>query len=152
MINLQSVYDEAIKCDPLDRVYKGSDVVYIQSKGFSCIGLGQYRLVFRRKNVVVKFPLSLIGLEDNICEAYAYDKYRKQPNHNGAFFVPCRLLANGSLMMNFVKHMPYADMPQWTYYIDGSQCGIFNSRVVAYDSACQLTYLKDDALRWAGIV
>jgi len=42
-------------------------------------------------------------------------------------------------------------MPRWTFYIDSSQCGMFNGRVVAYDGAHSLIYLKEDALRWAGI-
>jgi len=154
MPNLQALYDQAIQGYSLDFLYTSYDMTTATSleRGFSFCGRGQSRMVYRRKNVVIKFPRGFSGLEDNICEAYAYHKYRKQSNYNGEFFAPCKLLSNGCLMMNFVSKMDFKDMPRWTFYIDSSQCGMFNGRVVAYDGAHSLIYLKDDALRWAGII
>lgn len=149
--NLYQDYQEAMRNDKETEDYNYSDI-FTRNKGFCYLNKGGFRVVYRRKNVVIKFPMDFFGLEDNICEAYAYHKYRKGSNHNGEFFAPCKLLSDGCLLMNFVNKMEYKDMPRWTFYIDSSQCGMFNGRVVAYDSGDSLGYLKEDALWWAGIV
>ena len=120
---------------------------------FSHLGVGAYRRAYRRNNIVVKIPQSHLGMLDNIYEAYAYRKYRLQPGFNGEVYAPCRLLSNACVMMVFTKHITLpGDLPEWSKWIDGQQVGMFNGRVVVYDSACDIgTDDQRAALKWAGV-
>ncbi len=126
----------------------------LHKAGFYYLGVGAYRTAFRRKNVVVKIPQSYLGFLDNIYEAYAYRKYRREPGPNDEIYIPCRLLSNVCIMMPFVKRIQTAnELPEWTRYIDGQQVGMFNGRVVVYDSACDIeTKDQYEARKWAGIL
>lgn len=117
---------------------------------FRYIGNGCNRTVYIRKNVVIKIPLHSYGLCDNIKEAYCYKKYRNNPGPNGEVYAPCRLLPNGCLMMVYVKYIPYGDdLPDWTRWIDCGQCGSYKGRIVAYDSATDVTVEdRDEARMW----
>ena len=126
---------------------------YLVAKGFRYIGSGCFRNAFQRGKVVVKIPRSLCGLEDNIGEAYAYNRFRKEPDARGRYYAPCRLLCNGCLMMVYVEPGTWdrETRPEWVRYVDSYQCGYFRNRVVAYDSGCDIGHLWSDAKAWAGI-
>ena len=126
---------------------------YLESKGFKYIGSGCFRNAFQRGKVVVKIPRSYCGFEDNIGEAYAYNEYRKRPVARGTYYAPCRLLSNGCLMMVYVEQGKWkiGNKPDWVKRIDSYQCGLFNGRVVAYDSGCDIGHLLTQAKRWAGL-
>lgn len=134
-----------------DYYHQYEDVLH--KAGFSYLGVGAYRVAFRRNNIVVKIPQSYSGLIDNIYEAYAYRKYRLQPGFNGEVYAPCRLLPNACIMMPFVHRITTAsDLPEWSKWIDGQQVGMFNGRIVVYDSACDIgTDDQRAALKWAGV-
>ena len=126
---------------------------YLLAKGFSFIGEGGFRNAYQRGKIVVKIPKSRCGFEDNIGEAYAYHKHRKEPCERGYYYAPCRLLSNGCLVMVYVEQTKWIQetIPKWARYIDGRQCGYYNGRVVAYDSGCDTSHLWAEAKQWAGL-
>jgi len=122
--------------------------------------MGGYRKVFhgphnansRHIRCVIKVPKEQDGLEHNIREAYAYRKYRNRPDILGIFYAPCRLLANGCLLMSYVTYVPYTELPSWCRYIDGYQAGKFKDRFVAFDGGCDIPDQdRMEALEWAGV-
>lgn len=119
------------------------------SKGWEYIDEGSARLGYRRGMTVIKIPKNRQGHVGNIVEAYAYRKYRNQPNDNGFVFAPCRLLPNVCLMMPFIQQASRQDLPEWSKWIDGDQCGYYNGRIVVYDSEVDVQHLQPEALRWA---
>lgn len=146
------------------KAYDGMKYAYFVPKllkmGFIKTGMGSYRHAYRRGNVVVKVPRSDSGFVDNIVEAYAYHYYRKEPDDNGFVYAPCRLLPNGCLMMVVVDFSSeefvceeVVGLPYWTNWIDGCQVGRYNGRIVAFDSANDVTpELRVDAQKWAGVI
>lgn len=126
---------------------------YLIAKGFQYIDSGCFRNVFQRGKVVVKIPQSYCGFEDNVGEAYAYNRYRKEADVRGNYYAPCRLLSNGCLMMVYVEHASWhpEDRPEWVDNIDGFQCGYFKGRIVSYDSGCDIGHLWSQAKSWAGL-
>jgi len=125
---------------------------YIESKGFKFIGQGLFRRAYQRGKVVIKVPRSICGFEDCVMEAYAYFTFRKNPDYRNYVYAPCRLLTNGCLMMVYVDEVESSHLPKWTGYIDGQQCGLYNNRIVAYDSACDITDYRRQAIEWAGLL
>lgn len=126
---------------------------YLLAHGFRYIDSGCFRNVFQRGKVVIKIPQSYCGFEDNIGEAYAYNRYRKEADARGNYYAPCRLLSNGCLMMVYVERASWdpGNRPEWVDNIDSFQCGYFHDRVVCYDSGCDIGHLWSAAKRWAGL-
>lgn len=121
-------------------------------KGFKHLGTGAFRRTFGRGKIVIKIPYNDAGFQDNITEAYAYRTFRNEADpKTEAVFAPCRLLPNGCLMMVYIEYAWSEGMPRWTHYIDGGQCGFYKDRVVAYDSGGDISHLRADASRWAGV-
>ncbi len=117
-------------------------VADLKSKGFHYVGAGSFRHVYCRKNVVIKIPRNFNGKIDNMVEAKAYRKYKNGPTNLGLYLAPCRLLANGSLMMMKVDtFLISGECPDWATYdtIDNCQIGKYRNRVVAFDFALNLT-------------
>lgn len=115
-------------------------VQYIEDMKFSYKSFGSFRNVYGRGNVVIKIPRNPDGLLDNIAEAKAWRKYRKNPTDIGLYLAPCRLLHNNCLMMVRVNlGMYYSKKPEWSHLIDCNQVGERNGQVVAYDYALDLT-------------
>jgi hypothetical protein len=139
----------------IHKSYKSSNYIEYKEelyrRGFRRLGEGSFREVYRRKNVVVKIPHNDSGFDDNIVEAFAYLRYRKGADSNLFVFAPCRLLPNGCLLMVYVEPLFYPNKPLWANYIDGGQVGTYNGRIVAYDSANELSELRLWALHWAGV-
>lgn len=122
----------------------------LSRRGFAYLGCGSFRRGFRRGNIVIKVPYCHQGFEDNITEAYVYRQFRNNPNEKGFVFAPCRLLPNACLMMPYVSAR--CVMPDWTFNIDNQQCGEYKGRIVAYDSAYNISQtVIGEALSWAGV-
>jgi hypothetical protein len=119
---------------------------YIQSKGFQYINYGTFRLIYARKNVVIKVPRSMDGMIDNYIEAKAYRKYRDNKTNIGMLLMPCRLLPNGCLMMPKVEcgKVPYDLEVPYKYIADGLQHAIYKGKVRVYDFAIDIS----DRLSW----
>ena len=121
------------------------------NRKFNKIGCGASRYGFQRGNVVIKVPYNAGGYTDNIMEAYMYNQWRKEPDMKGRFYAPCRLLPDACLMMMFIKRGAYHELPDWLVSMDGGQGGKYHDRIVAYDSAYNITDMKPYAMRWAGL-
>jgi hypothetical protein len=126
---------------------------YLIDNGFQYLGSGAFRSTFQRGKIVVKIPRSQCGVEDNVGEAYAYNRYRKEADERGTYYAPCRLLSNGCLMMVYVEKVDWdtAIRPQWIDLIDDYQCGYFHDRIVCYDSGCDIEHLWMEAMDWGGL-
>jgi hypothetical protein len=115
-------------------------------RGFKYLSEGRYRETYKRGNIVIKIPINDLGFGDNVMEAYAYRKFHKEtPNEKEIFFAPCRLLSNGCLMMVYVETFGI-ELPPWTENIDCQQCGSYEGRIVCYDAACDIEWLRSEAL------
>lgn len=110
-------------------------------RGFTYLGEGASRRGFRRDNIVVKVPrfVSEFGIEDNIVEWRAYQKYRNDPTELGFYFAPCRWMNNGCLMMPYIEKLEFGNLnlkyPSWADKIDCNQVGLYKDKVVCYDYA-----------------
>lgn len=110
----------------------------LKLNGYKFIGCGRQRAVFRRKNFVIKIPMCEDGLHSNSREAFTYKKSLKKPCPNGTRYARCKLLANGWLVMQYVKDYyrcnPRPEHNGWIDYIDCQQVGLnIGGRLVAYD-------------------
>jgi len=114
---------------------------YIQSKGFEYINFGAFRLVYARKNVVIKVPRSMDGMIDNYIEAKAYRKYRDNKTNIGMLLMPCRLLPNGCLMMPKIAcgNVPYDFEAPYKSLTDGWQHAFYKGKVRVYDFAIDIS-------------
>lgn len=110
--------------------------IELEARGFKFIGAGNYRKGFARNNLVVKVPLGYAGLFQNMIEAYAYHLHRKKSDtsNRNVVYAPAKLLRDGLLGMVFVAEASASDLPEWCCGIDRSQVGLYNNRVVVYDS------------------
>ena len=126
--------------------------VYLSSTGWMHIGSGSFRAAYRKKNTVIKVPRNTEGFQDNLTEAYAYRKYRNNPDGDGIIFAPCRLLRNGCLMMPFVTRAEYDQMPTWAQFLDGAQAGLYKNRIVGYDTGYDIKHERQEAFQWAKVI
>lgn len=130
--------NEGWKGKQIDENYKGF-VEHIKRAGFTYVSSGSFRMVFERKGVIIKVPLTTDGFNDNLAEHKAYHLYFNSPTHDGIYMAPCRILPNGALMMRRLKWgRPYS-IPKWANQIDGRQVGPYKGRVVAYDFGLDLS-------------
>ena len=130
--------DESWKGKNLSDMYEVFEN-HLKEKGFKYLSEGSFRRVYERKNIVIKIPTFSDGLLDNRVEHAAYHKYWNGPTRRGIYLAPCRLLANGCLMMKKLTWNSYFSRPAWSKLIDGGQVGPYKERVVAYDFALDLT-------------
>ncbi len=96
------------------------------------VGTGRNRIVYRRRNIVIKFPLNDYGIYDN---NYEYRFYKK---HKKSGFIPyanCKIWKNNVLIMEYIKHVGWKDgQPDWCNFVDCGQVGMDkNNKLVAYD-------------------
>lgn len=114
---------------------------HLRASGFRRLNRGSFREVYRRKNVVIKIPINVNGVIDNMMEAKAYRFYKNKPTSLGIVLAPARLLSNYCLMMPYVDQN-LSDLegpiPEWVEMVDADQVGIFKKRLVAYDYALDL--------------
>ena len=114
------------------------------SKGYSFLGSGSFREVYRKHNVIVKVPRCVDGVIDNIIEAKAYSVYRNKPTSLGLILAPAKLIINYCLMMPYLETNPDASnewlnsLPGWVANIDNFQVGIRNNKLMAYDYALNM--------------
>lgn len=108
-------------------------------KGWTYLGEGSNRIVFRRKNSkwVLKIPLNPAGMNDNDAEDHYYRKWK----HKSDKMARCRLVQLMDvpcLIMEYVNTEvgPLKNLPEWTLFVDCQQVG-YNShgKLVAYDYA-----------------
>ena len=117
-----------------------SFVDHLRSVGFKDIDSGCFRTVMGRKHIVIKIPHNTDGIVDNRVEATAWRKYKNRKTDNGYFLAPCRLLANGCLLMMMVDtEWEPTKEDNWIYSIDGAQAGRYHGRTVAYDYALNVS-------------
>lgn len=122
---------------------------YLKTKGFSKVANGSFRVVYRRKNVVVKVPRNVDGEIDNMVEARAWQKYKSKPTDDNIPLAPCRLLPNGCLMMVSIDLVSLAySRPDWVSKIEGWQVGKYRGRLVAYDYALSINERSDWEKEW----
>lgn len=110
----------------------------LKETGFRYLSCGDFRAVYRRKNYVVKVPINIDGIIDNIVEFKGWKKYGYRPTNLGLVLAPCRLLNNNCLMMVRVKTTGLL-YPDWANKVDNCQVGEYRGRVVAYDYALNIT-------------
>jgi len=122
----------------------------LSKNGFEKIGQGASRFGYKRGKTVIKVPYNSGGYSDCIMEAYVYRRFRRA-DYCGMYFAPCRLLPNACLMMPYLERMNWDDVPMWAKRMDGGQCGRYKDRIVAYDSAYDITSFKTQALEWAKV-
>ena len=122
----------------------------LKDSGFTYVGSGMFRAVYMRGGVVVKVPHNKDGYIDNRTEAAAWRKYRNKPTSFGAYIAPCRLLANGCLMMVSVDEcaIDYHKLPAWAKKIDCSQVGMYKGNLVAYDFALDVMEREKWEMEW----
>jgi len=132
------VEDDSWKGDDLDGKFESFEE-HLRSKGFTYLSEGSFRRVYERKGIVIKVPTCTDGLLDNRVEHTAYHKYWNGPTRRGVYLAPCRLLANGCLMMKKLTWEIGLDRPKWAALIDGRQVGPYKGRMVAYDYALDMT-------------
>jgi len=124
---------------------------YLESVGFESLNSGSFRVAYIRGKVVIKVPYNTDGMIDNKVEAKAYRHYRNNPTSRQLYLAPCRMLANGCLMMVVVDTSIDVDSsPAWTHRVDRTQVGMYKSRYVAYDYACDIVERSHWERQWFG--
>lgn len=116
----------------------------LEKMNFEYLGQGSFRMVYKRGKIVIKIPLSVAGLLDNMAEHRAYHTYFSKRTKQGFKLAPCRLLPNGTLMMVAMRFTWDAKLPRWATMIDGHQVGQYKGKTVAYDYALNLV----ERLEW----
>lgn len=109
----------------------------ISIKGWTYIGSGKNRRVWRRKNVVIKIAYNESGVMANKTENDIYHCY---PN---SYYAPCRVVKDNILMMRYVQVIDDLDfcqhhlIPNWALNLnDGPQVGMdLSGNILAYDYA-----------------
>ena len=96
------------------------------------IGTGRNRIVYRRGNVVIKYPIKPEGEYDNRHEANMFRQYGKSG------FIPyarCRMFKGYILVMEYVEHIGWQkNQPRWCDFVDCGQIGKdAKGQLVAYD-------------------
>lgn len=122
---------------------------HLESRGFTKVDNGSFRVVYRRNRVVIKVPRNGDGEIDNLVEARGWQKYKSEPTDDGIPLAPCRLLPNGCLMMVEVKMVIVDESKhKWVNKIEGWQVGEYRGRMVAYDYALSLNERSDWEEEW----
>lgn len=102
-------------------------------KNLKLIGSGRHREVYRLSDRnVIKIPIGEDGIGSNYSEARTYRACRSDPD--GIQYARCRLLQDGSLVMEYVEEVEDHEKPEWSSYIDCGQVGRNRTgKIVAYD-------------------
>ena len=110
------------------------------------LGSGRNRAVFRHGNYVVKVPLNVAGIHDNLYERDTWLRYGQ--NRGYIKYARCRLFKNFSLIMQFARFsvegktgetgfVPYSSLKganEWGLTVDCQQVGYNRfGQLVAYD-------------------
>lgn len=115
--------------------------IILNGKTLPRLGYGRHRATYDNGKTVIKIPRHENGFGDNRYEAKMFKQFRTEADGNGVRFARCKLLKDGSLVMeklmdDYYKVRAKAEFPKWAGYIDCGQVGIDSKGVFkAYDYA-----------------
>lgn len=108
---------------------------YLRGKYGEPIGRGRNRETYSSGKFVIKLPINDEGMYDNYREERTYKKYKKSTTE----FAKCKIVTYNNiplLVMEFIKEMPFNELPDWADYYDCKQVGMArDGNFKAYDYA-----------------
>lgn len=103
------------------------------------LGRGRNRLTYDMGDGwVVKIPLHMYGMEDNLTESKIYNETKDNPENYCVQYAECMIFTYKDIPLLIMEKVEpithYYDFPDWADYVDCQQVGYTkDGKVVAYD-------------------